>query len=641
MNKTAKRKILENLNDEQKIPVINYKGPQFVVAGPGSGKTYTIVQRTKYMIEDGVNPYHILIFTFTNKAANEIKERISAGVGEDNASKITMGTYHSFCCRLLRKHCEVLGYKKGFSIFDTDDSDKILKKITKHSNVDFKMLGAYISGAKRHLLTPTQAIQKQQYGGQDSLGNMYQMYQNELKNQNAMDFDDLIFNTVKMLEQNPDILEAVNNRFRYISADESHDSSGADIRLIQLLAGEDQQNICFILDDNQSIYGFRGADIDAVLNIKNIFPNLKEYFLNRNYRCSGNIVGASKSLIKNNKKQIKKDIYTTNPDGNKIIVFEEKDSNKEALRVAKTIKLLNTKYEVSYKDIAILYRTSSQSRIIEEVLLKYKIPYEILSGVNFFQRKEIKDIIAYLRLLINPYDKQAFDRIINSPKRGIGKTSIEKIEDIMNSVYPPIDPIDACREALESKALKGTAKKGVESFLEIIDKLLDKLDISSVPEMITEVLSSTEYYKYLESEEKEEEDYDSRVDNIAELIELAYEFDSLEEFIEQTSLNRKDEEDHENGKVQLLTMHMSKGLEWKTVFLIGSNEGTCPHFRSLDSLKQIEEERRLYYVGMTRAKENLFITRAEKVKQGGFFRNTTRSRFIDEIDEEYLYINGK
>lgn len=636
--------ILEMLNDEQKKPVLDYHGPQFIVAGPGSGKTFTIVQRAKFMILDGIDPSNMLIFTFTNKAASEIKERIASAVGEDTASKITMGTYHSFCCRLLKRYTEQAGYKKGFSIFDAEDSKKIIGKLIKGTNVNKGMLMSYISGAKRKLISPQKALEMQ--GGQaGSLAEFYSMYQRELKQQNAMDFDDLIYNTIKMLEANPEILMKVNSKYRYISADESHDSSSADIRLIQLLSGTKERNVCFILDDNQSIYGFRGADIDAVLNIRNIFPDLKYFFLNRNYRCSGNIVGASKSLIKHNSKQIEKEIFTTNEQGDPIFVFEEKDPSSEALRVAKTIQLLNAKYGTPYKDIAILYRTSAQSRIIEEALLNKDIAYEILSGVNFFQRKEIKDLLSYLRIVTNPFDIEAFNRAVNIPKRGIGDRSKEKILEEAREFLPPIDCLTASKNLIENKTLKGKTKTGLQDFLRIVELVKEKKDSLEVSELIALIVKETSYYAYLENlEDKDKDssdDYDARVENVLELIELSTQFESLDEFLEKTSLHSStDNIDDECGKVQLLTMHMSKGLEWPNVFIIGSNEGTSPHFRSLESEKQLEEERRIYYVAMTRAKKRLFLSRAKKVQRNGFLCSAKRSRFINELDSKYLFQRG-
>jgi DNA helicase-2/ATP-dependent DNA helicase PcrA len=631
----TKQDILNELNEEQQIPVLNYTGPQFLVAGPGSGKTRVLVSRTQYMLLDGINPYNILLFTFTNKAAKEIKIRISLAVGEETANKITTGTYHSFCCKLLRKYGEKIGFEKNFSIFDTEDSNKVIKKILKDTNIEEKVLISYISKQKHNLITPQIAMQNE-INNQNGLSRYYDLYQQELKKQQAMDFDDLIFNTIQLLELNLDVLEEVNARYVYISSDESHDSSKADLRLIQLLSGE-KQNVCFILDDNQSIYSFRGADLQSVLNIRNIFPNLKTYFLNQNYRSTKMIVEASKSLIAKNSNQIEKDIFTDNEEGDPVIYVQENDPTHEAIRIAKTIQLLKNKYNYSYKDIAILYRTGAQSRAVEEILLRYNIPYEILSGVNFYERKEIKDIISYLSVISNKYNTERFLRIINVPKRGIGEKTLEKILDETRKDIIPIDFIQACKNLIERNEIKGKAKNGLIDFIKIIENIESKINDLTVPELLGEIIKQTNYYEYIK--EYEEESYEERVGNIVELTELSYDYLTIEDFLEQTTMERKNDED-EDDKVQLLTMHMSKGLEWDAVFVIGCNEGTCPHFRSLTFASAIEEERRLFYVAMTRAKKNLFLLRPKRIKQNGFYINAKPSRFISEINDKYMYINN-
>lgn len=626
----TKQNILDTLNEEQQQPVINYFGSQFVVAGPGAGKTHVIVSRTQYMILDGVNPSNILLFTFTNKAAKEIKKRIADKMGVDIASKITMGTYHSFCCRILRQYVseDVLGFNTNFSIFDIDDSKKVLIKV-KEDNMDERELSDYISKKKHKMISPQKAMENIN----DPFAKCYGKYQDELWKQNAMDFDDLIYNCIKLLELYPHIKEKVNSKYKYISADEYHDSSSADIRLIQLLAGE-EQNVCFILDDNQSIYGFRGADLRAVLNIDKIFPELKTFLLNRNYRSTDMIVNASKSLIKKNTKQIKKEIFTENEKGDPVIYIEEADPNYEALRVIKTIQLVRKKYNYNYKDIAILYRTATQSRPVEEMLLKYEMPYEILSGINFFERKEIKDIVSIISVINNSYNIERFSRIVNIPKRGIGAVTIEKIINESRSDIVNIDLITATRNLLERGEIKGKAKTGLTQFIEFIDYIRSVMDDLTIQELIANIIEKSNYYEYLKSED--EEKYEDKVGNIVELIELSYNYNTIEEFLEKACLDRKEEENSDD-KVQLLTMHMSKGLEYPCVFIIGCNEGTCPHIRSMAFESQIEEERRLFYVGMTRAEKNLFLLRPKRVMFNGFYSNARQSRFISEISDNYLY----
>ena len=619
--------ILNRLNDEQKEAVKNYVGPSFIVAGPGAGKTFTVISRTQYMILNGVQPEKILLFTFTNKAAREIKERIARAVGEDVASQITTGTYHSFCCKLLRQYANKIGFTKSFSILDSEDSDKVLKKLCKGTNVDPKRLKSYISKQKRNLVTPAKASMDRN----DNYAMYYDAYQKELMKENAMDFDDLIFNTIRLLQTHPEVLIMVNARWQWITADEYHDSAGSDIKLIQLLAGR-KQNACFILDNDQSIYSFRGADLDAVLRTQTIFKDLKIFNLNQNYRCSETIVEASKSLIAHNPVTIKKNIFTTNPKGGKILLYDEKDAAQEGLRVAKSIQVLNKKYKTDYRDIAILFRTNKQSRAIEDALLKYKIPYEILSGINFYARKEIKDILAFMKFIINPFDLISFQRIVNIPKRGIGDASIEKIVDESRNHIPPISLLEACTSV---KKLRNPAKDNIKEFYNLIEELRAEKDNLTVPEFIQLIIIKTCYYDYLEADDPES--YDDRVQNIFELIDLAHDFLSIEEMLEQTSLDRKEDEDGDN-KVQLMTMHMSKGLEYPVVFLVGCNEGTTPHFNSIGSAKAIEEERRLFYVGMTRAKQLLILTRFQFARhQGGGWMKTEASRFLSEIDEQYIH----
>lgn len=594
-------------------------------------KTFTVVSRTQYMIANGVKPDKILLFTFTNKAAKEIKERIAKAVGEETASQITSGTYHSFCCRLLRQYATRIGFTSKFTIFDSEDSDKILNKLTKGSNVDPKRLKSYISKQKRQLITP----QKASLDRNDNFATYYDSYQKELQKANAMDFDDLIFNSIRLLQSNPDVLLQVNSRWQYITADEYHDSAGSDIKLIQLLSGM-RQNACFILDNDQSIYSFRGADLDAVLRTQTLFRNLKIYNLNQNYRCSGTIVEASKSLIAHNPVTIKKNIFTSNPKGGQILLYEEKNNVEEGIRVAKVIETLHSKYKIPYDEIAILYRTNRQSRAVEEALLKKNIPYEILSGINFYARKEIKDILAFMKFIINPFDIVSFERIVNIPKRGIGEATISKVVNESRAHLPPIDILEACSTVTN---LRNPGKKNIKEFYAMITDLASKADHLTVPEFIQEIIVQTKYYDYLENDDKDK--FDDRVQNIMELIDLSYSFLSIEEMLEQTSLDRKT--DDEDGKrVQLMTMHMSKGLEYPVVFLIGCNEGTSPHFNSIGSTKAIEEERRLFYVGMTRAKLFLILTRNMYAQhQGGGWMKTEASRFLSEIDEEYIHSFSK
>lgn len=622
--------ILDRLNEQQRKAVKDIYGPKFVVACPGAGKTASIIARTQYMILNGINPESILLFTFTNKAAKEIKQRVGTAIGYKLADKITTGTYHSFCCRLLRKYGDKLGYKKGWSIYDSEDSKKVVNRLVKGTAINASSVISYISLQKRNLKSPAQSLQNI---NETDLANMYDLYQKELMNDNAMDFDDLIYNVIKLLKNNIDVKSKVNNKYKYIVSDEFQDSASSDIELIRLLGGEDN-NICFVLDLDQSIYSFRGANMKAILNVRNIYPDLTIHILNQNYRSTKNIVNASRSLINNNPIDIKKDVFTDNKEGDKIIYYEENNPSAQALRIVKMIRYLVKKKNYSYSDIAILYRTSNSSRIIEDNLLKYNIPYEVLSGVNFYQRKEVKDILAFARLLGNHFDFEAFNRIVNIPKRGIGEKTINKVIDVAKGKIPYISILKACDKAIKEKQVKGKTLLSLTDFYNKIIELDKVKDTLTVQDLLKKIIKTFNYYNYLKEDDKSTAD--ERILNVMELIDLAGNFNSLDEFLSQTCLDRKEDEDNVYNKVHLLTMHMSKGLEWKVVFLVDLNEGTIPHFRSLAFPNAIEEERRIFYVAMTRAEELLFLFRPKVIKINGYYSNANESRFIGEIDKRYL-----
>ena len=629
--------ILKELNDEQKLAVQNMYGPMFLISGPGSGKTRVVVERTKYMIAMGIAPESMLLFTFTNKAAKEIKKRISEAVGDVLASKITVGTYHSFCCRLLRGHAPLLGYTNSFSIFDADDSKKVATRVLAGANIKPKDLLSYIDSQKRKLISPQYAL-AEAMENKDSLALYYEKYQSELFRQNAMDFNCLIYNAIKLLQSNSEVLAQVNEKYKYITTDEFQDSSTSDITFIRLLVGKNN-NICFVGDEDQSIYSFRGADITAVMNVGELFPNLKQFNLSRNYRSSNTIVSAAKSLIVRNSDRFNKDMFTENEDGDEIIVLEEKNQREEALRIANVIKILTgPNHNYKHSEIAILYRASAASRAIEEVFLKSSIPYQIVSGVNFYQRKEIKDIIAYLKFIDNPYDVESFVRAVGAPKRGVGESTIQKIIDNAKKDIQSIDMYTSSMELLESKLIKGTAKKGLTNFCSTCMTVAVLRDDLSVADLIREVIKFTDYYSYLENEY--EENSGDRIGNVMELIELAYLSTDLTEFLSTTSLaSNMDMDKSDSGHVQMMTLHMSKGLEYPVVFIVSCNDGTLPFHRSLNSEMAISEERRLMYVGMTRAEKRLFITRPKTVQQNGQTTTPNLSRFVNEIDKKYIFKN--
>jgi DNA helicase-2/ATP-dependent DNA helicase PcrA len=625
----TKAEILGSLTEDQQAPVKDFEGACFILAGPGSGKTHTIVSRAQYMVLSKVDPASMIMFTFTVKAANEIKERVVAKVGPEG-EKIMVGTYHSVCGRFLRKYADRIGFTKKYSIYDTDDVKSTLKDIIPEKHIDAYSVIQYISDNKNKMISPEEAMRDARSELDQSFATYYDRYQRKLKKENAMDFDDLIGNAIKLFEENPDILAKVNRQYRYIVADEFHDSCRRDIRLIELLAG-DTQNVCLILDDDQSIYSFRGADIEAVLNAREVFPDMKQFILRRNFRSTEYIVEASRSLISHNKTKLQKEIFTKNEKGTPVIYFNEGTPNDEATRVLKTIMLLIRKYDCDYKDIAILYRMSFLSRGMEDAFLRGGIPYKIVSGCPFYSRKEIKDIMCYMRLLNNPFDIEAFKRIINTPKRGIGDKNLESILDFSSEAK--IGILEACKEI----KLKGKAAAGLENFNSVIFTLQDRIGTESPADFIDTIVSVSGYRQMIIETEKHTDATD-RLANIGELKEIASQFSDLDEFIANISLSSSDQESEEEGdsKVQMMTMHASKGLEFKAVIIIGANEGTNPHWKSITIPKQLEEERRLFYVAMTRAKELLFITRSRLVMNRGVLQPQNPSRFIKEINRRYI-----
>ena len=636
----TKETILASANDEQQEAIKHQEGACMIIAGPGSGKTKTIVSRTQYMILNGIDPSSICLFTFTNKAANEMKERIRLAVGE-LADRITCGTYHSIANRLLRKYAQYIGYNRNFTIMTPDDCKKIFKKISSDYNLDPDQLALYISAKKDKVILPQQALTSAINDNDRILARAYEKYQEELKRQMAMDFDDLIINTILLLENNNDIKKKVNKKWKYISCDEGHDSSIMDLRFIRLLVG-DAENVCFILDDNQSIYGFRGANIEAVMNIRNIYHDMKVYNLSRNYRCSQTIVEASKSLISRNKPLIEKKIRAARDyKGSPIIVSRVKSPKEEAARVVQYVQMLKKK-GLNYRDIAILYRMSSSSRIIEQAFNTVKIKCKIVGGTPFFNRAEIQDILSYFKLLVNEYDFTAFKRAITVPKRGIGEKTIEKIDEFIRE-YPggPISVRTALDKIQECNISKTNINK-LKEFNNLLNELETDMTILNLKELINKLLIRIDIVKYLKDHPDYKKNWEERIGNVNELLNIASEYIDIQELLTQASLYTSDDEDPndiKNDAVNLLTMHCSKGTEYKAVIIIDCNDGTSPHYKAIGSEKQLEEERRLFYVAMTRAKDYLFMLFPDYIMLQGELRYAKPSRFINEIDSEYIYRN--
>lgn len=632
----TKTTVLAGANDEQQEAIKHQEGACMIIAGPGSGKTKTVVSRTQYMILNGIDPSQICLFTFTNKAANEMKERIKVAVG-DEADKITCGTYHSVAHKLLRRYATYIGYNKNFTIMSSDDCKKLLKKIGKERNIEPENLETYISSKKDKIISPQKALVGASTETERQLANAYEIYQSELKRQMAMDFDDLIINTIILLRNNGDIKAKINNQWRYITADEAHDSSPRDLEFIRLLGGT-SENVCFILDDNQSIYGFRGADIEAVMNLRNVYKDMKIFNLSRNYRCSQVIVEASKSLIAKNTPLIDKKIRAARDyKGSPIIVSRVKNPQLEAARVLQYVNALKKK-GIAYNEIAILYRMSSASRILEEAFNKAKIKCRIVGGTPFFNRAEVQDVLSYLKLVVNEYDFTAFKRAISVPKRGIGDKTIEKIDEFARD-YPG-GPI-SIRQAIEKIQLKGKAQSSLDEFTAYLSELDEAMTELSPKEMINKICTDLDIISYLQSHPEYKKNWEERLMNIQELVNVAAEYSNIEELLSQAALYSIEEDDEANkiDAVNMLTMHSSKGLEYKAVIIVNCNEGTSPHYKSLGNTKQLEEERRLFYVAMTRAKDYLFMTFPDSVLVQGQLQYAKPSRFLKEIDKQYIYKN--
>ena len=632
----TKKKILEELNEQQRLPVIDYEGPSIVIAGAGSGKTKTLVARTAYMIESGINPKSILLFTFTKKGADEIKERVIKYIG-DKGKGVTVGTYHSFCARLLRRYVEALDiWKRNFSIYDAEDSEKILKEIIKNMGDVAKFINAataskQISHWKDMMMSVTDAeADSQDDSNKVIIAQIYKIYSQELRAQNAMDFDDLIYVTIRLFERFPEIKAEVNRRYTYITADESQDSSPRDLELIYHLAGE-KMNICLCGDDFQAIYSFRGSNIWSFFTFVEEF-NLKKFFLGQNYRSTQTIVDAAQSVIEHNTDQFEKEVFSKNDKGSPAVIYTMPDEHSEAMRVAQIVKALQRK-SFNLNDIAILYRTSFLSRKIEDVFISNGIKYRMLSGVPFYARKEIKDLMAYFRFLLNPSDHIALERILTRPKKGIGDSSVSKI---FSCLYTDnCDILDIDQFVGINVPLKGRAKKGFELLTAIIQTLNEEKNSTPV-ELLQRLINLTGYFQFLKKED--EESYEDRKKNVEELCEIARGYESLEDFVGNMIINETDEnknKDDEIAAVNMMTIHGSKGLEFKAVIVVGCNQGTLPHYLSISD-GNISEERRLFYVAMTRAKEFLFLTRAKQAIRGGTPKFQASSIFLDEIDPKYV-----
>ncbi|CDE25601.1 aTP-dependent DNA helicase PcrA [Clostridium sp. CAG:440] len=636
------QEILKELNDKQYEAVVNTKGPCLVIAGAGSGKTKVLTHKIAYIMqEENAKPWDILAITFTNKAANEMKERIANLVG-DNVKDMWVGTFHSICVRILRRFIDRIGFDTSFIIFDTSDQKTLIKNCLKDLAIDDKLFNersvqSEISNAKNDMLEPFQYTAKAMGDyRKEKIATVYELYQKRLKENNAIDFDDIINYTIKILMENPDVLEYYSNKFKYVLVDEYQDTNKAQFTLITLLASKNG-NITVVGDNDQGIYSFRGADISNILNFEKDFPGTKIIKLEQNYRCTGNILKAANAVIKNNEVKYAKKLWTENEIGKLPRVYLADNEYDEGSYIVEQIEHLKREEYYKYSDFAILYRMNTQSRAIEDIFRRENIPYKIIGGLKFYERKEIKDIIAYLRLIQNTSDNLSLKRIINEPKRGIGKTSLDSIEELANnegiSMYKIIK--DAQQYGLNRIYLKS------RDFINVIEELRQKQKDLTISELIKLTLKKTGYMQALKDEKTIEAE--NRIENLDEFLTVAIEFEeqfaenTLADFLEGITLSSDlDNMEETEDSVTLMTLHSAKGLEFPVVFLVGMEEGIFPGYKSIGEPKELEEERRLCYVGITRAKENLFLTCSKKRTIFGSTSCNAVSRFLKEIPKELL-----
>ena len=637
--------LLESLNDKQREAAIHVDGPLLIIAGAGSGKTKTVTHRIAYLIKEcGVNPWNIMAITFTNKAAGEMKERVDKLVGF-GADAVWVATFHSSCVKILRRFADRIGYDNNFTIYDADDSKSVMKDVCKTLDIDTKMLKEKtilneISSAKDELISPDEyAIKYAEDFRLKKIGEAYTEYQKILEKNNAMDFDDLIMNTVILLQDNPDVRDAYQKRFRYIMVDEYQDTNTSQFKLIRLLTGNDG-NLCVVGDDDQSIYKFRGANVRNILDFEQYYPEAKVIRLEQNYRSTQNILDAANAVISHNVGRKSKKLWTEKDGGALIHLRQFDNAYEEASFIADDVARKQRKGQADLSDFAVLYRTNAQSRLIEESFIYEGLPYNVVGGVNFYSRKEIKDVLAYLKTIDNGRDDLQVRRIINIPKRGIGNTTISKVIDYAES--RGISFFDALCEAGDIPTI-GKASSKLKEFADMILEFRSMLGEMGLEEFIREVIDRTGYMTELE--EDSDEKSQNRIENVEEFINKAVEFEktnenaSMRSLLEEVSLVADiDEVDSTVPRAMLMTLHAAKGLEFAHVYLTGMEDGLFPSYMSLsdDDPTQIEEERRLAYVGITRAKEDLTLTFARARMVRGELQYNAISRFVEEIPKDLM-----
>ncbi len=646
--------ILDNLNKEQREAVQNVQGPLLVLAGAGSGKTKLLTSRIAYLIQNcHVKPRNILAVTFTNKAAKEMKERLGNILGENTVKYMWVGTFHGICGRILRENIENYSFQSGkrldknFTIYDETDSNAVIKQAVKKLNLDDKvyapkLVKAVISNAKNKMQDAyTFATFARDFKSQ-KIAAIYEEYENSLNNNNAIDFDDMLMLTVKLLEQCKDVRQLYYDRFQHILVDEFQDTNMAQYKLINMLYTNlqaeipQERSLCVVGDVDQSIYSWRGADYTIILNFQKDFKNTKLIKLEQNYRSTANILNVANAIIENNTERVDKVLYSNKGEGELIDYFEAQDEADEANFIASRIKQDSGG---DYNRYSVLYRTNSQSRAIEEALMAACIPYKIYGGLKFYDRKEIKDIIAYLRLIYNPDDSQSFRRIVNVPKRAIGETTIKNLADFADK--EDISLFEACQRIEEAEEIPPRTRAKLKDFSELILKFKDAQKSYSLQEFVTLVIEKTGYLAELQMQNTPESEAD--IENLQELVNVAGEFvpeesdNALGEFLQQVALvSDTDAIENISNNVTLMTLHSAKGLEFPIVFLAGCDEGVFPHQRTFNNPSELEEERRLMYVGVTRAEEKLYLTSAKRRQMWGEYKYYNPSRFIDEIPRQLL-----
>jgi DNA helicase II / ATP-dependent DNA helicase PcrA len=636
---------IDSLNPAQKEAVLKTEGPVLILAGAGSGKTRVLTTRIAHLMQNkGVHPSNILAITFTNKAANEMKERVEETIDSD-VKDMWITTFHSCCVRMLRKDINRIGYNRSFVIYDSSDQVTLVKDCLKELNLsdkafEPKVVISYISGAKDKLLTPKEYKDMHRNDARMSkIADVYTLYQDRLKRNSALDFDDLIIKTVELLKKEESVLAYYRNKFKYIMVDEYQDTSKAQYEFIKLLAKE-HQNICVVGDDDQSIYGWRGADIRNILEFERDYDDVHVVKLEQNYRSTQVILDAANTVISNNIERKRKKLWSEQKEGEKIKIQVTADEMEEADFVADSIWKIHSKENKPFKDFAVLYRANAQARAVEDALNRSQIPYNIYGGTKFYERKEIKDLVAYLRVLQNVQDDISLKRIINVPKRGIGLRTIEKIEDRASlrqeSIFSVLLDVDT------NSDISTKARANINGFVDLVGTLRVIKDAYSVSKLIEKVLDVTGYLDELEKDKSEESQ--DRIDNLKEFISIAIEFENtseekdLETFLTNVALTSSESDDEEDDRVSLMTIHTSKGLEFPVVYLVGMEEGLFPISRAVRSMSEsdIEEERRLCYVGITRAKKELYMTLTKKRTLYGKTNPSIQSRFMEELPEECI-----